>query len=616
MKLSEIDSETTLPKSNSLRLSELDDIHPQSSAPVVGEGGAAFGVYPSNLPKREQGFVSGVLSGATGMPGGPSIMQQTPAAKQYRKGQEIGEPLGIAADIGMTAYPLAKAGKALYGAGQTLAEKFALGKTSRQLAEDLRATSESKAGQIAKQTGQEMTAAEQRAAIAGKAEEKAQTGGELSLRPLAGVSTEMEAGRFKPVAQTLQDIGTRVKDSANKAMETLRARRNANAEVNKQAAFGDAFSKEAKGIQPIHKIDAKGNAVLDAKGKPVESDSYKAAEREIKSILKNPVTGLTDVPGSETEQVLKKFLSDINPRQVDPATGLVMGKPASFEGLETVRRRLSDRAYGFPETGFDAINQQQAKRLAELVGNIQKEFSPNFDKFLKQYAKDSKPLDVFKTKVGKALTDVQLPGSDFASVAAQDIPDRIFKRRENYNGLVEAFNGDRKLAEAEAKRYFASQLESKATALDVENFIRKNKAMLVETNSLKMAEKYAIDLRKYEQRATAAGGIKKSESEIAYKKQQLANDYRTFESNLSVAANDPAKITSAAHSLSKAMLEHGHINQAEYRALERQIEQVKQTTRDATALKKQFSLLAYRAAGYGIPGGIAGYATGRALTNE
>jgi hypothetical protein len=563
------------------------------------EGKAAF-TSPAMLPKREKGYVSGVISGLTGEKG-PSVMQQTPAAMQFEKGKQVGEPLGIAADVAMTAFPAYKAGESLYKGGKALAQNLRLGKTAKELAEDLRLSGEKRAGQIAKNTGEEMTAAEQRAAIAGKAEEKAQTGGEYALKPLPGVGVVEEAGRFKPVAQTFQEIGNRVKESANKVMETLKSRRAANAETNKQAAFGDAFQKESKGIQPIHKLDASGKAVLDAKGKPVESDSYKAAEKEIKTMIRNPATGLTDVPNQQSRDVLNKFLSDINPRQVDPTTGIVTGRPASFEGLENVRRRLSDRAFGFPETGFDAINQQQAGRLAELVGNIQKEFSPGFDKFLKQYAKDSEPLRVFQSKVGKALTDVQLPGKgeNFASVSAQDIPGRVFKSRENFDALVAAFGNDRKLAESEAKRYFASQLEGKASAKEVETFIRQNRSMLKETNSLPMAEKYAIDLRKYEQRSGAAEKVAKTEQQIAKEKRQLTENYQTFESDLAVAANDPAKITAVSNNMAKRMLAHGQINQAQYRELQRQIEQVRLTVRDANEMKDKIKLFTYRALGYG-----------------
>jgi len=597
-----------------------------------------------SFPEKAEGFVYGLATSIPGMagdiesmlPGGPDVGHRgkgelaghetvfpttqnvremlsksgfnpppNPAVKNYITAGEVA-PAVVAGGKG-----LYEGAKALLGAGRSLGESLSLGKTAKELAENLRSTGEKKAGSIAKKTGEEAATAQERASIAGKAEEKAGRAGESALKPLPGVTTTKEAGRFKPIAQTTQDIGTRIKDSANKMMENLRAKREANAVANKQKAFGDAFQKEAKGIQPIHKVDSAGNAILDAKGKPVESDSFKAAQKEIQAMIKNPVTGLTDVPGSQTEQVLKQFLHDINPRTVDPTTGIVMGKPASFEGLEMVRRKLSDRAFGFPETGFDAINQQQARRLAELVGNIQKEFSPSFSKFLSQYKADSAPLEVFQTKIGKALTDVQLPGSDFASVAAQDIPSRVFKSRENFNALVDAFGGNKQLANAEAKRYFASQLESKGTAKEVENFIRQNRAMLSETDSMKMAEKYAKDLRTYEKRAGTAKGVQESEEKIAQKKAQLSKDYQTFESDLAVAANDPAKITTASNNLAKRMLEHGQIDQNQYRELQRQIEKVRLTVRDAAEMKNQIKVFVYRALGYGALATAGGYSASK-----
>ena len=573
---------------------------PFSDIPVkketVGEGGAAFGVYPSNLPKREKGFFSGVVSGLTGEKG-PSMMSQTPSAKAFRKGEEVGEPLGIAADIAMTAVPMFKAGQSAYSGAKMLGERLSLGKTAKELAEELRITGTKKAGQIAKTSGEEMTAAEQRAAIAGKAEQKAERGSELALRPLPGVSTEMEAGRFKPIAQTAQDIGAKIKDSANKVMDRLKATRDTNAKTNKQAAFGEAFKKEAA-----------GQSIKDTK-------AYKNALEEIDTMIKNPTTGLSNAPVGEIENQLKKVRGMLDRTIVDVDGTVISRAPASFEGLEDARRFLRDRSFGMPAEGYDAISQQMAGRLADRIEAIQKEFSPGIEKFLKQYAKDSEPLRVFQSKVGKALTDVQLPGggNNFASVSAQDIPGRVFKSKENYSALIDSFGGDRKLAQAEAKRYFSSQLESKGTAKEVENFIRQNRAMLKETDSLKMAEKYAVDLRTYETRAGAAGKVKKSEEIIAKEKKQLVQDYQTFESDLSVAANDPAKITAASNNLAKKMLDHGQIDQMQYRELQQQIEKVRLTVRDAEQMKNQIKLFVYRALGYGALATVGGYGAMKAF---
>jgi len=583
------------PKTKENPFDKFDGGH--TTEPVIGEGGAAFGVYPENLPKREKGYASGVVSGLTGEKG-PSLMQQTENAKQFRKGQEVGEPVGLGVDLAMTAVPVAKAGGAAIKGGKTLADWLSLGKTSRSLAEDLRSTGTKTAGSIAKTSGAEMTAAEQRAAIARTAQEKAERGSEGSLRPLSGVSTEMEAGRFKPVAQTEQDIGTRIKDSADKTRESLKAKRDANAKELKQKAFGEAYRKESTG-QDISSTKA-----------------YKNALEEIDKMIKNPTTGLSNAPVVEIESQLKKIRGMLDRRYVNPLDGEVIVRPkASFEGLEGARRFLRDRSFGVPAEGYDAISQQIAGRLADKIEAIMVEFSPDIKTFLNQYKKDSEPLRVFQSKVGKALTGEQLQGtgSNFATVNAQDIPKKVFGSRENYDALIDAFGGNKQLAEAEAKKYFASQLEGVKSAKDVENFIRKNRAMLKETNALPMAEKYATDLRKFENRATSAKDIAKSETKTAEQKAQLTNDYMTFESNLEIAANDPAKIVSTSQQFAKKMLADGKITQAEYRELATQIDKVKTMSKDAEAMKNQLKTLTFRALGFGLVSAVGGYAVGEAL---
>lgn len=559
------------------------------------EGGAAI-TFPKAMPKREKGFASGVISGLTGEEG-PSIMQQTPAAKAFYKGQQIGEPLGIAADIGMMAVPGYQAAKSGIGAVRTLGERLALGKTAKQLAEDLRLSGARKAGQVAKTAGQEMTAAEQRAAIAGAAGEKAERGGELALRPLPGVTTAEEAGRFKPIAQTTQEIGEKVKQSANQVMDRLKARRSANAETNKQAAFGEAFQKEFAGQNVT------------------QTKAYNAALQEIDSMRANPATGLSGAPVGEIDAQLQKVRGMLDRKIVDADGTVISRPPPSFEGLEEARRFLRDRSFGVPAEGYDAISQQMAGRLADRIEAIMKEFSPGIEKFLNQYKRDSEPLRVFASKIGKSLTGEQLAGTgaNFATVAAKDIPGRVFGSKENFDALIDAFGGNRQLAQAEAKRYFASQLETKTTAKDAENFIRQNRAMLKETGSMPMAEKYATDLRKFEQRGAAAGKIFEKSTASAKEKADAVKDFQTFQSDLEVAGNDPARITSVSNQMAKKMLDDGVIDQFAYRDLQRQIEKVRLTTRDASEMKNQVKVFVYRALGYGGLATLGGYGAMKAF---
>ena len=583
-----------------------------------------------SFPEKAEGFVYGLGTSIPGMlgdiesvlPGGPEVGARGkgalagketvfPTTENVREaltkmglppppGQDVkkyityGEIAPLVVGGGKALY---EGGKAAVQAGKLFGEKMSLGKTARELAEQLRTSGTKTAGEVAKTAGEEMTAAEQRAAIAGKAGEKAERGAELSLRPLPGVTTAEEAGRFKPIAQTSQDIGQRIKQSANQVMERLKADRNARAEVNKQAAFGEAFQKEAAG-QNVTQTKAYGDTL-----------------KEIDSMIRNPSTGLSETPVGEIETQLRKIRGMLDRTIVDADGTVISRSPPSFAGLEEARRFLRDRSFGVPAEGYDAISQQMAKRLADRIEDIQKEFSPGIDKFLRQYAKDSQPLNVFSTKMGKALTGEQLPGkgANYATVAAQDIPGQAFRSKESFDALVDALGGNRQLAQADAKRYFASKLESLGDSKAVEDFIRKNKAMLNETGSTKMADKYAIDLRNFEKRGAAAGKISKEEAAVAEKKAKAVQDFQTFQSDLEVAGNDAAKISAVSNNMAKKLLSDGYINQFEYRDLQRQIEKVRMTTRDANEMKNQIKVFVYRAFGYGAGATAAGYGAMKAF---
>ena len=93
----------------------------------------------------------------------------------------------------------------------------------------------------------------------------------------------------------------------------------------------------------------------------------------------------------------------------------------------------------------------------------------------------------------------------------------------------------------------------------------------------------------------------------------MVQDYQTFESDLSVAANDPTKIVTASNNLAKRMLDHGQIDQMQYRELQRQIEKVRLTVRDANQMKDQIKLFVYRALGYGAVATVGGYGAMKAF---
>jgi hypothetical protein len=477
-------------------------------------------------------------------------------------------------------------------------ESFKLGAKAREQTADLQRRLTEQAGSEAGVASQKATLAEQRAGAAETTAQRQAREAELVARQLPGMRIAQEAGRFKPIAQTTQEIGDEIRGSATRVMDTLKARRAANAETLKQDAFGKAFQREAA-------------------GETVESTkAYKDALQEIDVMIRNPVTGLTNAPVDEVAGQLRKIRGFLD-RTVVNETGEVVSRPAaSFEGLETARRFLNDRAFGLPAEGYDAIGQQMAGQLAKRIEAVMKEFSPDIAKFLSQYKKDSEPLRVFQSKVGKVLTGEQLPtpGTNFFNYAAQDLPGAVFKSRENYNALVGALGNNRQLAESLAKRFFAAQLESKGSAKEVENFIRQtnNRAMLRETDALADAERYAINLRTAEKRGEVAKQIGETERKTVKEQTQLLNDIRKFESDL-VVANNPKTVVSIGDSFSKKLLDSKIIDQKAYRALQMEINSIDQTIKDAEQAKGALLRSVYKFGGYGGAGTLAAYSAGKIL---
>jgi len=473
-------------------------------------------------------------------------------------------------------------------------ESFKLGAKAREQTADLQRRLTEQAGSEAGAASQKATLAEQRAGAAETTAQRQARETELAARNLPGMRVAQEAGRFKPIAQTTQEIGDEIRGATTRVLDDLKARREANAQTLKQDAFGKAFQREAAG-ETIQSTKA-----------------YDDALQEIDAMIKNPTTGLAGIPVDEVANQLNKVRGFLDRTIVNEA-GEVVSKPtASFEGLEIARRFLNDRAFGLPAEGYDAIGQQMAGQLANRIEAIMKEFSPSVEKFLNQYRKDSEPLRVFQTKVGKTLTGEQLPspGTNFFNYAAKDLPGAVFKSRENYDALVGALGNNRQLAESQAKRFFAAQLESKGSAKEVENFIRQNRAMLKETNALADAERYAVNLRTAEKRGTAATQIAKTEVRTAEEQKRLADTFRTFESNLTVA-KDPDQIMSLGKSLSESFLNNKIIDQQAYRAFRSEIDAISKTVKDAEQAKGALLRAAYKWGGYGAAGTGLAYGVGK-----
>ena len=431
-------------------------------------------------------------------------------------------------------------GKAVYELGKYGAGK--IGKMmsgGKDLAEELQKTTGKRLQEEISTAGTQAETAQSRANAAEKIAQREAGKSEVAYSQLPGVTVSIEAGATKAIPQSLNEIGTNIRTKVDEKYNALKATREANATTNKAEAFNFALNKEKAGQ------------------KVADTEVFKDALKTINAEITNPDTKLAVASVDSIKNQLLQVKRAINPREVDPVTGIVSGKPVSFEGLENLRRFLRDRASGLPAEGFDAISQQQAGRLAKVVEGVMEDFSPGIRKFIDQYRIDSEPMRVFQTKVGKALTDEQLfgKGTNYAKVPAQSIPTKVFKTPEDYRALIDALGGDVKLAEQSAQRYFVSQLESRKTGNQLQQFLRDNRTMLKETNSARMADDYVKAAITAEQRGAKVTEMGATRTATAAEKQALKNDLMLINSDLERAKDINeinAQVTKVANRLEKA----------------------------------------------------------------
>jgi hypothetical protein len=258
----------------------------------------------------------------------------------------------------------------------------------------------------------------------------------------------------------ISDIGTDIREGFTSVLDGLRKTRSDNAKTYSQEAFGEAFQKEAAGAS-FSQTKAAQNAV-----------------QELNTMLQNPVSELSGVPeGTVRNQienvrdVLQGFRKTRKQNAFGKAVDVDVALKPSFDQLEVIRRNLRDRASGLPAEGYDAIGQQMAGRLADLVENTQKEFAPKFAAFLEKYKADSQPVNRFKNSLAKRITGRE--EADFAQFQFDpaSLADNVFASRQGVTQLIETAPEQ---AENIARSYVANTLQN-ADAPAVQRFLSDRK---------------------------------------------------------------------------------------------------------------------------------------------
>ena len=389
---------------------------------------------------------------------------------------------------GELAPAVAGGAKALYGLGKFGYGKAAdlgnllLGRKTAAQAERV-GTEAATAGTAAERAlaGQETEAQRllksqaERKQVAEKTAGKEAAKGERSLRELAGVQTLPEAGAFKPIPQTPTEVGNFLRQQAENFVKSIKTQRNEAAKVGFANAKNEAALKQSLG------------KYVDTKPLVAEIDNL---------IAKG---GSTDYIRSITQ--LKNDLAVTK----------------DFEGLEVIRRRLGDAAFGLPEEGYKAIGQGFAKDMYKGLADQMKAYSSDFEKYLADYARLSKNIEAHGTKVGKGLTETQDAAGMYYAKPAEQVAKDIFSSPEKYKQFVDAVGGNLEIAAAAGRRFFAGQLESAKTPEAVEKILKESRELLRQpgmAGAKQDIESYLASLRQSGRRTGAAADIVKEVGEL------------------------------------------------------------------------------------------------------
>lgn len=202
-----------------------------------------------------------------------------------------------------------------------------------------------------------------------------------------------------------------------------------------------------------------------------QTQTFQDALKKIDSMITNKETGLSDISVGEVKNALLRAKSYLDPRvELD---GVIIGKQVSFQGLETVRRYLRDRASGLPSEGYDAISQQQAGVVADEIEKIMEQFSPGFLAYKNAYREASAPINQFKTKLGKAVTG-KIEGFDIGNYLKDpaSLGETAFATRGSVEQIINTLGN--KQAESLARGYASDKLRN-PTSQKVKSFLDNNR---------------------------------------------------------------------------------------------------------------------------------------------
>jgi hypothetical protein len=466
-----------------------------------------------------------------------------------------------------------------------------------------------------------------RSAAATAAGEKAGAkAGEALAGPTA--KTEEYLGEFAKAPQTMDQIGTFIRDRVNSFVGNIKKQRNINANKDFKEAFDAASVKEGSGNLFMNspemgslrkfiddKLSVETDATLRSQLTQIRKSLFGGGQARSFSPAEIEAEIARQPKAFSYEAKRRAAIDALNKKEIET------GVTPSFQSSETIRRKVGDAAFGVPEEGYAAIGQNLSKELYGKLSDAMKAYEPSFAKYLDNYKRLSENIETAGTKLGKSLVGVEKDAPGYFSVPAGNLPDKAFSSPENVRILIEAMGGNKEPVLAAAERYIANKISEKGTLEGARAFLNKDtsKSLLKELGpefERRIKDKYLAE-------ATAMTGRKQALEQTV---KQADDKIKNINKGLESIRARTTKLDEGLASIDAALTRDLKVQEARNLVSQLQKELPPQDVArlkvlvdeyaEASSAKNQAISTLGKVVGYGIPGGAATYYGGKYVTQK
>ncbi len=272
---------------------------------------------------------------------------------------------------------------------------------------------------------------------------------------LGGITKELGATQAAKVgeAKSYEDVIARTQQDLDAATKRFgRPTLDVQGNVLRNAFTGSidaAKAARAKETEGLYSAATEAAKKLEASGKRIDVSS---ATKDIEELIKKS----GEIPALEGK--LNSLLNSVKggPKSTGPAAPIGTaawryGKAApaeapkglTYEELATASRYIKDVAYSADIEGYGSIVRNAAKDLSKKLDSAIAKSVPEHAAASNKYRELSEPLESLGTRLGKALTSTEggLKGEAYSKIAAQDLPGRIFAKKDGVELMVDALAG-------------------------------------------------------------------------------------------------------------------------------------------------------------------------------